>query len=85
MNNENYYGVLGVDEKATQEDIKNANEMSEKERKNFIRSMVERLADRLESEPNDLDGWRRLARAYRVLGEKKKAAMAEKRMKDLEK
>ena len=69
----------------TQEDIKNANEMSEKERKNFIRSMVERLADRLESEPNDLDGWRRLARAYRVLGEKKKAAMAERRIKDLEK
>ena len=24
MNNENYYGVLGVDEKATQEDIKKA-------------------------------------------------------------
>ena len=47
--------------------------------------MVERLANRLQSEPNDLRGWQRLARAYRVLGETKKAEVAEKRIKELEK
>jgi cytochrome c-type biogenesis protein CcmH/NrfG len=30
---------------------------------------VNRLAARLAKEPDDLDGWLRLARAYRVLGE----------------
>jgi cytochrome c-type biogenesis protein CcmH len=69
----------------TQEDIKNANDMSEKERKFFIRSMVDRLAERLKSEPNDLNGWRRLARAYRVLGEKQNAALVEKRIIELTK
>ena len=65
--------------------VRNANEMSAKEREMFIRSMVERLANRLQSEPNDLRGWQRLARAYRVLGETKKAEVAEKRIKELEK
>ncbi|MEE2999568.1 MAG: c-type cytochrome biogenesis protein CcmI [Pseudomonadota bacterium] len=69
----------------TQEDIKNAGEMSEEEREIFILSMVEQLANRLKSEPNDLNGWRKLARAYRVLGEKKKAELAEKRVQELEK
>ena len=69
----------------TQEDINNANEMSKKEREKFIRSMVERLASRLKSAPNDLNGWRRLARSYRVLGEQKKAAEAEQRAIELEK
>ena len=71
--------------KITQEDVKNAGEMSANEREMFIRSMVERLANRLQSEPNDLRGWQRLARAYRVLGETKKAEVAEKRIKELEK
>ena len=31
--------------------------------------MVERLATRLEVEPEDLDGWMRLGNAYTVLGE----------------
>ncbi|HIF60200.1 MAG TPA: c-type cytochrome biogenesis protein CcmI [Rhodospirillales bacterium] len=69
----------------TQEDINNANEMSKKEREKFIRSMVERLANSLKSAPNDLNGWRRLARSYRVLGEQKKAAEAEQRAIELEK
>ena len=42
----------------------------------MIRSMVESLASRLRDEPSDLDGWRRLARAYQVLGETKKAKEA---------
>jgi len=71
--------------KITQEDIRSANEMSIEERETFIRSMVGRLAERLKSEPNDIRGWRRLARAYRVLGEKNKATAAERRIIELEK
>lgn len=49
------------------EDVANAQEMSDDERQAFILSMVARLADRLEKEPNDLDGWMRLGNAYSVL------------------
>jgi cytochrome c-type biogenesis protein CcmH len=41
-----------------------------------IRTMVEALATRLEAQPDDLDGWRRLARSWRVLGERDKALAA---------
>jgi cytochrome c-type biogenesis protein CcmH len=47
--------------------------MSEGERGAMIRSMVQRLAGRLKENPDDEDGWRRLARAYEVLGETEKA------------
>jgi cytochrome c-type biogenesis protein CcmH len=46
------------------------------EREAKIRSMVERLAARLEAQPNDLDGWLMLGRSYRTLGEGVKAAAA---------
>lgn len=39
----------------------------------MIRGMVERLAERLEQQPDDADGWLRLARSYMVLGEAAKA------------
>jgi len=39
----------------------------------FIRRMVDGLADRLKSNGNDIDGWLRLVRAYRVLDEPDKA------------
>jgi cytochrome c-type biogenesis protein CcmH len=42
--------------------------MSDDEREAMIASMVDRLADRLRDQPDDLDGWRRLARSYEVLG-----------------
>jgi len=42
--------------------------MSPEERNAFIQSMVDRLAGRLEQNGKDLDGWLRLARAYKVLG-----------------
>lgn len=35
----------------------------------MIHAMVKRLAKRLETEPDDAEGWRRLARSYKVLGE----------------
>lgn len=41
-----------------------------------IRAMVDRLADRLESSPQDADGWTSLMRSRVVLGEKEVAATA---------
>jgi cytochrome c-type biogenesis protein CcmH len=41
-----------------------------------IREMVEGLAARLKRQPDDLEGWRMLARSYGVLGEPEKAAEA---------
>ncbi len=54
-------------------DVEAASRMSEGERGAMIRSMVQRLAGRLKENPDDEDGWRRLARAYEVLGETEKA------------
>ena len=55
------------------EDVEAAQEMSDAERSEFIQSMVDRLAERLKDEPDDLDGWLQLARAYMVLGDNEKA------------
>ena len=55
-------------------DVAAAREMSPDQQAAFIRAMVERLAERLETEPGNFQGWLRLARAYGVLGE---AAQAE--------
>jgi len=50
-------------------DVEAAGKMSAEDRAAFIRSMVARLAERLEQEPGDFQGWLRLAQAYGVLGE----------------
>jgi cytochrome c-type biogenesis protein CcmH len=42
--------------------------MSAEEQTAMINTMVEGLADRLKENPDDLEGWQRLARAYQVLG-----------------
>jgi cytochrome c-type biogenesis protein CcmH len=55
------------------EDVQAAKKMSASERQKMIVSMVERLAKRLKDNPEDLAGWQRLAKAYEVLGDKKKA------------
>jgi len=60
----------------SQADVAAAANMSDAQRKDFIRSMVARLAERLQSQPDDLDGWLRLGRAYAVLGEKENARNA---------
>ena len=57
-------------------DVAAARDMTQEDRAGFIRSMVERLAARLEDEPDDLDGWMRLANAYSVLGERQNAISA---------
>lgn len=60
----------------SEDDVRAASEMSEEDRMDFIRSMVDGLAERLQSEPDDLDGWLRLGRAYTVLGERDKSVAA---------
>ena len=50
--------------------------MPAREREAAIRSMVDGLADRLESSPRDVEGWTRLMRSRVVLGESEVAATA---------
>jgi cytochrome c-type biogenesis protein CcmH len=57
-------------------DIEAVQAMSPAERQAMIHSMVERLAARLDANPDDAEGWQRLARAYAVLGETQKAEAA---------
>ncbi len=58
------------------DDIKATEGLSGDQRSDMIRGMVNRLATRLESSPNDEDGWIRLMRARMVLGEKDAAKAA---------
>lgn len=53
-----------------------AAQMPEGERKQMIESMVAQLAARLQSAPNDLEGWLRLGRSYAVLGDTDKSVDA---------
>lgn len=65
-------------------DVAAARELSPQQRDDMVRGMVARLSARLKDNPNDLDGWRRLARAYQVLGEADKAREAQARLDALE-
>lgn len=60
----------------TEEEMKAAAELPAEEQTAMIRTMVEGLAKRLESSPDDLEGWKRLGLSYRVLGEMDKARHA---------
>ena len=64
----------------SQEDVQAAQEMSTEDRSAFIRSMVAQLAEKMEKNPNDAEGWQRLIRAYEVLGDTDKAAEARQRL-----
>jgi len=61
------------------DDMAAAGEMSPEERRAMIEGMVGRLAERLQDQPDDLEGWKRLALSYRVLGELDKALPAYER------
>ena len=54
-------------------DMAAAANMSDEQRAQMIRGMVDGLAARLQKNPSDVEGWLRLARAYGVLGETDKA------------
>ena len=64
-------------------DVAAAQNMTDEQRSQMIRGMVDQLAARLRQQPDDVEGWRRLARAYTVLGEHDKAADAEARAAQL--
>ena len=68
----------------TAEDVQAAQQMSAEDQSEMIRGMVNRLAERLKTEPGDLQGWKRLAQAYQVLGETDKAAKVREKIKALE-
>ena len=58
------------------DDVAAAQQMTPEERQDMIRGMVANLAARLEDEPNDVEGWRRLARSREVLGDTEGSAQA---------
>ncbi len=67
----------------SREQMEAAQDMTPEERAAMIRGMVERLADRMKENPDDIAGWRRLERAYRVLGDTAKADEAAAQIKRL--
>jgi cytochrome c-type biogenesis protein CcmH len=58
------------------ETIASAKDKSEGDRGAMVRGLVERLANRLKQNGDDVDGWLRLVRAYLVMGERDKANSA---------
>jgi cytochrome c-type biogenesis protein CcmH len=60
-------------------DVEAAQAMTPEARQAMIHAMVDRLAAQLEANPNDEEGWLRLARAYAVLGDADKARAAAER------
>ena len=58
------------------EDMAAAAQMTPEQRQAFIESMVERLAAKMKEEPENLEGWIRLANAYGVLGKREAARAA---------
>jgi cytochrome c-type biogenesis protein CcmH len=67
----------------TPEDVSTASQMSPEEREAMIEAMVSRLDQRLREAPSDRDGWVRLIRARRVLGQEAEAKDALARAKAL--
>ncbi len=61
-------------------DVAAASSMSDADREKMIQGMVDGLAARLKQTPDDVDGWRNLARAYTVLGRTDQAADAERQV-----
>jgi cytochrome c-type biogenesis protein CcmH len=57
-------------------DIAAADAMTDAQRTEMIRGMVQRLADRLRTDGSDVEGWLRLVRSYAVLGDRDKAKSA---------
>jgi cytochrome c-type biogenesis protein CcmH len=60
----------------TPEQMQAAARLPPEQRAQMIGDMIEKLAAKLRDQPNDLDGWMRLGRAYLVQGESAKAVDA---------
>jgi cytochrome c-type biogenesis protein CcmH len=60
----------------TPEQMQAAAALPTEQREQMISGMIEQLAARLKEQPNDLDGWLRLGRAYTVRGDGAKAVDA---------
>jgi cytochrome c-type biogenesis protein CcmH len=60
----------------SEEDIAAAADLGSEQRNAMVRGMVERLAERLQREGSDVDGWLQLMRSYVVLGDREKARAA---------
>ena len=58
------------------EDVAASQQMDPQDRAAMIRGMVERLAERLQRDGSDVEGWLRLVRAYTVMGDRERALSA---------
>lgn len=68
----------------TAEDMAEMAALSADDRNQRIRSMVDGLAARLEDDPDDIEGWLRLAQSRKVLGEDEAANEAYRRAMEIE-
>ncbi len=68
----------------SREQMQNAQDMAPEDQQAMIKTMVTRLAAKLKDNPDDLQGWKRLAQAYRVIGDAPALADAEAQIKRLE-
>lgn len=62
--------------KLSDDTIASAEKMSEGDRAAMVQGMIDRLATRLKTDGNDVQGWLRLVRAYVVSGQRDKADAA---------
>jgi cytochrome c-type biogenesis protein CcmH len=65
--------VPGVAAGPTAADAASAAKMTDEQRRDMIRGMVGRLAERLQNDGADVEGWLRLVRSYVVLGDRDRA------------
>lgn len=66
----------GVRSGPSEEQVAASSELSPEQRKLMIQGMVDRLAERLNRDSSDIEGWLRLVRSYMVLGQADKARAA---------
>ncbi|SJZ64611.1 c-type cytochrome biogenesis protein CcmI [Consotaella salsifontis] len=57
-------------------DMAAAAELSATDRQAMIKGMVAQLAEKLDTQPNDVEGWKRLIRSYAVLNDRDSARLA---------
>jgi cytochrome c-type biogenesis protein CcmH len=60
----------------SEEQVAAAADLPPEQRMAMIKSMIERLAERLGKDGSDIEGWLRLVRSYMVLGERERALAA---------